>query len=233
MSNYYIVSDAVLDESFETLTTKKNRFILQLIARYDLDIYLLPELARERQRLRDIFRGLLQKRIAREKAEPDIFSVYMDYKDPDTGEAFPLYELGAEALLLFEASPDATSTSLTAAFFYLARSLEAYRKVCDEVRTAFSSVQNILPSLTLSGCHYLRACLDKAMRMNPVNGGALWREVLHGGAIIDGHSVLAGVDVGVGIYSIHHQLDYYPDPYVFRPERWLTSENSQHDIEVA
>ncbi|KUJ06177.1 cytochrome P450 [Mollisia scopiformis] len=244
-----IVSEAVLDESFETLTTEKNRFILQLvhrsyewigivfqapqIARYGLDIYLLPELARERQRLRDIFRGLLQKRIVREKAEPDIFSIYMDYKDPDTGEAFPLYELGAEALLLFGAGPDATSTSLTAAFFYLARSPEAYRKVCDEVRTAFSSVHEILPGLTLSGCHYLRACLDEAMRMNPVNGGALWREVLPGGAIIDGRSVPAGVDVGVGIYSIHHQPDYYPDPYAFRPERWLTSENSQHDVEVA
>jgi hypothetical protein len=70
-----IVSEAVLDESFETLTIEKNRFILQLvyrsydwigivfqaprIARYGLHIYLLPELARERQRLRDIFRGLL------------------------------------------------------------------------------------------------------------------------------------------------------------------------------
>ena len=69
--------------------------------------------------------------------------------------------------------------------------------------------------------------------MNPVNGGTLWREVLPGGAIIDGRSVPAGVDVGVGIYSIHHQPDYYPDPYAFRPERWLTSEDSQHDVEVA
>ena len=126
-----IVSEAVLDESFETLTTEKNRFILQLvhrsyewigivfqapqIARYGLDIYLLPELARERQRLRDIFRGLLQKRIVKEKAEPDIFSIYMDYQDPDTGEAFPLYELGAEALLLFGAG---TSSRITSSFIF-------------------------------------------------------------------------------------------------------------------
>jgi cytochrome P450 len=135
--------------------------------------------------------------------------------------------------LTHNAGPNATSTSLTAAFFYLARILEAYRKVCDEVRTAFSSVHEILPGLTLSGCHYLRACLDEAIRMNPVNVGALWREVLPGGAITDGRSVPAGVDVGVGIYSIHHQPDYYPNPYAFRLERWLTSENSQHDVEVA
>jgi hypothetical protein len=65
-----IVIEAVLDESFETLTTEKNRFILQLVHRsYEwigtvfqapqITRYGLHELARERQRLRDIFRGLL------------------------------------------------------------------------------------------------------------------------------------------------------------------------------
>ena len=59
------------------------------------------------------------------------------------------------------------------------------------------------------------------MRMNPVNGGTLWREVIHGGATIDGRPMPAGVDVGAGIYSIHHQEDYYPEVYEYRPEKWI------------
>ena len=130
--------------------------------------------------------------------------------------------------------PDATSTSLASAFFYLARNAEAYRNLCEEVRSAFENVEDIVPGTALSSCTYLRACLDEAMRMNPVNGSALWREVMLGGATIDGRAVPAGVDVGVGIYSIHHQDDYYPEPYQYRPERWIvTEDNPQEVVDVA
>jgi len=221
------------------------------IAKFGLDSYMIRGLSQDRQQLRSIFGNLLRSRISRGASYPDILSVYSDYVDPDNGEHFSESELGAEALLLFGAGklqlsttalipisgyvnrllgPDATSTSLASAFFYLARNSSAYERVCNEVRNAFQSSEDILPGPKLSMCVYLRACLDEAMRMNPVNGGALWREVLPGGAIIDGNSVPAGIDVGVGIYSIHHQKDYYPDPYIYRPERWIVSEDNSKDV---
>ncbi|KAH7344320.1 benzoate 4-monooxygenase cytochrome P450 [Pyrenochaeta sp. MPI-SDFR-AT-0127] len=237
-----IVSDAVFHQPFSTLTSADNRYILHLVhrtyewigiifqapklAKYGLDHYLIRGLALDRQKLRTIFGGLLRQRMANPPEEEDILSVYMDYLDPDTGKPFPTGEIGAEALLLFGAGPDATSTSLASAFFYLVRNPEGYSKVFAEVRSTFACDKDIVPGHKLSGCVYLRACLDEAMRMNPVNGGALWREVLCGGAIIDGHNIPAGVDVGVGIYSIHHQADYYPQPWQFRPERWIASDGN-------
>ncbi|KAL9607711.1 MAG: hypothetical protein Q9167_007403, partial [Letrouitia subvulpina] len=130
--------------------------------------------------------------------------------------------------------PDATSSSLASTFFYLLRNDEAYGKLCEEIRCTFEHMEDIVPGKALSTCTYLRACLDEAMRMNPANGSALWREVICEGAVVDGRPVPAGVDVGVGIYSIHHQADYFPDPYKYYPERWIVNEgNPKETVKLA
>jgi cytochrome P450 len=65
------------------------------------------------------------------------------------------------------------------------------------------------------------------MRITPPVSGALWRELpledggSHEPLIIDGHVVPAGTWVGVNTYAIHHNEDYFPDPFVFQPERWI------------
>ncbi|GAB1194984.1 hypothetical protein APSETT444_004236 [Aspergillus pseudonomiae] len=234
-----IVSDSVFGTPFRTLTEETNRHVLHLvhksyewigiifqsptISKLGLDGYVIPQLARARQTLRDDFRILMRDRINSKPEKRDIFSIYSEYIDEETGESFPLSEITSESLLLFGAGPDATSTSLTAAFFYLARNKDAYNKVVAEVLSTFTDVEEIVGGPKLSSCQYLRACIDEALRMNPVNGGALWREVISGGATIDGHFIPAGTDVGVAIYSIHHQADYYPDPFTYRPERWIAS----------
>lgn len=69
--------------------------------------------------------------------------------------------------------------------------------------------------------------------MSPPVGSALWREVSNGGAIeIDGQVVCEGADVGTCIYSIHHHHDYYPDPFVYRPERWLVRKDAEMDSDL-
>jgi cytochrome P450 len=59
------------------------------------------------------------------------------------------------------------------------------------------------------------------MRLSPSVGGALPREVLPGGLIADGHFFPAGTVLAVPHYAIHHNPAYYPDPFAYKPERWL------------
>ena len=61
------------------------------------------------------------------------------------------------------------------------------------------------------------------MRLAPPAPGALWREVSAGGAIVDGKQIPAGYDVAVCQYAICHNSDYFPSPYVFKPERFFAS----------
>jgi cytochrome P450 len=66
------------------------------------------------------------------------------------------------------------------------------------------------------------------MRLSPSVGGLLPREVLPGGAKIAGHDIPAGTVVGVPHYTIHHNEEYYPDPFSFNPERWQAGAKSLH-----
>ena len=190
---------------------------------------------------------LLQKRMsAKPLQRHDVFSFLLSAKDPETQEGLRVNEIGAEsttmvvagtspppkshAELLISPSPtgsDTSSTAIASVFFYLARFPEAYRKATEEVRSAFSTPQDVTLGPALNSCVYLRACIDESLRMSPPAASSLWREVCGHGAVIDGRAFPAGTEVGVCIHAIHHNKDYYPEPYTFRPERWLTTTTAE------
>jgi cytochrome P450 len=151
----------------------------------------------------------------------DFFYHLLRARDPETGAGFSPNELWGESNLLIIAGSDTTSTAMAATFFYLTRSPAALAKLTDEIRNTFNDSEEIVTGSKLSGCGYLRACIDEAMRMTPPVAGALPREVLHGGIDIDGHHIPAGVVVGVPHYALHHNEAYYPSSFTFCPERWL------------
>ena len=152
----------------------------------------------------------------------DFFYYLLNAKDPETGKGFSMDELWGESNLLIVAGSDTTSTAMAGTFFYLAHNATVLQKLCREIRETFEDVEEIVSGPKLSGCAYLRACIDETMRMTPPVAGALPREVLPGGIDIDGHHIPAGIDVGVPHYAIHHNPDYYPRPFDYIPERWLS-----------
>lgn len=151
----------------------------------------------------------------------DFFYYLLNAKDSETGKGFSMDELWGESNLLIIAGSDTTSTAMAGTFFYLAHNATALHKLIREIRDTFAHVEEIVMGAKLSGCSFLRACIDETMRMTPPVAGALPREVLTGGLDIDGHHIPAGVDVGVPIYAIHHNADYFPQPFDYVPERWL------------
>lgn len=116
---------------------------------------------------------------------------------------------------------DTTSTVLSAFFFYLSRNSTVYTRATAEIRTQITSPSDLLNRTKLNSCKYIRACIDESMRMAPPVASALFREVEPTGAVVDNHPLPSGIDIGTGIYSIHHNAAYFPDPFSFSPERWL------------
>jgi cytochrome P450 len=153
----------------------------------------------------------------------DFFYHLLHAKDPETGQqGFTPAELWGESNLLIIAGSDTTSTALAATFFYLTHSDPAIlRQAASEIRSTFAAVEDIVHGAKLSSCHYLRACLDEAMRMSPPVGGALPRHILPGGLSIADTHYPAGIDICVPHYTIHHNPAYYPDPFTYDPTRWL------------
>ncbi|KAF1973921.1 cytochrome P450 [Bimuria novae-zelandiae CBS 107.79] len=198
---------------------------------------LFPSLYALRLKYFYLLKKMVKDRLAEGKtANEDLFSYVMDAKDPETGTKMRLGELVSEATFFFPAGGDTTATTISAVFFYLSRNPACYQKAISEIRRAFSSGVEIQSGPRLSGCLYLRAVIDEALRICPPTPGTLWRELPVGDQgreeplVVDGHAIPAGTWVGVNAYTIHHNEEYFPDPFAFKPERWLDEGDTSEAI---
>ncbi|KAI1816992.1 cytochrome P450 [Poronia punctata] len=139
-------------------------------------------------------------------------------------------ELWGEANLLIIAGSDTTSAALSAVMFYLSRHPTCYARLASEIRSVFSDGRDIKSGPRLASCTYLRACIDEAMRMSPPVPATLWREQDPQSPsphiVIDGHVVPKGTLFGVSTYALHHNEEYFPDSFTFKPERWLDHDDT-------
>lgn len=167
----------------------------------------------------------------------DLFSKLLAAKDPDTGEGLSQKQLWAESNLLIIAGSDTSSTGMAAVFFYLSRNPAAYKRVVEEVRRVFPSPDDVGQGAELLSCTYLRACIHEALRLAPAASGAMWREALPGGLRIPGADkdiyIPAGLEVATGIWSLNHNSKFYPEPFAYRPERWMADEVPEEERAAA
>lgn len=166
-----------------------------------------------------------------EAEEHDVFANLEAAKDPITGSGFSLQEIAAESTTLIVAGSDTTSAAMSSVAFYLANNPNSYDRAVAEVRASFTSPNDVCMGPKLIGCNYLRACIDEAMRMSPPVGASLPREIVapSGSLVIDGQTIPSGMDVGVCLYAIHHKAEYFGDPFIYMPERWLSEDQKAVD----
>lgn len=217
-------------------------------ARIDLIMGLLA--GKARLRYGELIGRMVGSRLSQPRdAHADLFASMTDEANLDGEKPLPQSEIFQEAVFFIPAGADTSSAAICAALFYLSRHKVAYNKLVDEVRSTFTSGDDISGGPKLTSCQYLRACIDEALRMSPPIGGTLWREqqraslnnkAVEPPLIIDGHVIPPGTQVGVSIYALHHNECYFPAPFAYRPERWLppssedsekkhTTNNNMHD----
>ncbi|RYP07924.1 hypothetical protein DL764_002195 [Monosporascus ibericus] len=234
-----ILGDLCFGKAFHMLERPDNRYALELVSlattrhlicgtmplvgKLHLDKILFRKIATGRAKYMAYSKSQLTERtkLGDDTDRRDFFYHLLKARDPETGQGFTTPELWGESNLLIIAGSDTTSTAMAATLFYLARHPAALEKASGEIRGKFSDVEEISQGATLNSCTYLRACIDEAMRMSPSVGGIAPREVLPGGATIDGEFVPEGVVVGTPHYTIHHNAAYYPRPFAYIPERWI------------
>lgn len=180
-----------------------------------------------------------------EDAKHDLYKMALSDKKGE--ETLLESELWAEAVFFITAGMEAPSNPLRAflvlipwkggatmsalmsgVLFYISRNPEIYRKLTEEIRTTFSSGHDIKSGPQLTSCKYLRAVINETLRMSPSSIGTLWRQqdlALPSNVgkpfIVDGCVVPPGTMVGLSPYSLLHNKKYFPEPFVFRPERHL------------
>jgi len=67
------------------------------------------------------------------------------------------------------------------------------------------------------------------MRLTTVATQPFWRQVEAGGAVIPGQHIPVGLNVGSTLYTLHHNLDIFPEPYNYDIERWIPRDDSEEE----
>ncbi len=138
----------------------------------------------------------------------DVFSLLLRARYED-GSPMTDQELRDELLTLVLAGHDTTANSLSWAFERLLRNPAAYDRLREEVRADGGE----------GGAEYIEATIHETMRSRPVI------PLIGRRAIVPWQlgewSLPAGTPVLISILLLHHREDLYPDPFAFRPERFL------------
>jgi cytochrome P450 len=124
----------------------------------------------------------------------------------EDGDGMSDQELRDQLLTLLLAGHETTATALAWTADLLVRHPHVMQQLTDEVDAGESDA-------------YLRAVISESLRLRPVvplAGRRLTSELA-----VNGWTLPAGTDVTPAIWLTHTRADLYPEPYAFRPERFL------------
>jgi cytochrome P450 len=114
-------------------------------------------------------------------------------------------ELRDQLMTLLLAGHETTATGLAWTFDLLLHRPEAEERLRAEVEAGETE--------------YLDAVIEESLRVRPVV--PITGRLLRQPATLGGYDLESGTVVLVAIYMAHTNPDVYPDPYAFRPERFL------------
>jgi cytochrome P450 len=136
----------------------------------------------------------------------DVLTMLLEARHEDGSPMSPL-ELRDELMTLLVAGHETTASELAWAFERLTRTPEVLTRLTDEIDSG-------------DGDAYLTATVQETLRRRPVLPNAAPRLVMEP-VEIGGWRYEPGVCLIADAYLLHHDPDIYPDPYAFRPERFL------------
>ncbi|GIK04354.1 hypothetical protein Aspvir_008435 [Aspergillus viridinutans] len=129
-------------------------------------------------------------------------------------------ELIANAEILILAGSETTASLLSGVTYLLLQNPSAYQQLVNEVRSTFSSEEEI-NFISVNQLTYMLACLDEALRMYPPIANGLPRVVPKGGAHILGQYIPEQTYVAIHQWALYHREKYFAEPNAFHPERFL------------
>ncbi|KAL2163808.1 hypothetical protein VTH06DRAFT_5867 [Thermothelomyces fergusii] len=140
-------------------------------------------------------------------------------------------ETEAQVKAIVFAGADSVAVMLATILFHLVRDGRVRRRLRAEIRAARAGTSGGAGAGATDpqSLPYLRAVVREGLRLGMANPARLTRVVPARGLRVGGTYVPGGTVVGCAAYVLHHDEDTFPDPFAFRPERWLDGGDDDDD----
>jgi cytochrome P450 len=149
---------------------------------------------------------LIEERRREADARDDILSLLLEARHED-GAPMSAQELRDELMTLLVAGHETTASTLAWTFERLVRLPDVLARLGDELASG-------------NGDGYLTATIQEALRRRPVLPNSAPRLVKRP-LEVGGWTYPVDVCLVPNAYLVHHDPEIYPDPYAFRPERFV------------
>jgi cytochrome P450 family 110 len=156
-------------------------------------------------------------------ARTDILSLLIGSQDAD-GNGMNDQELRDELMTLLFAGHETTATALSWAIYWSNYLPEVQAKLLAEIAT-LGSERDIM---AINKLPYLGAFCSEVLRIHPV-AILTFARVAQEAVSLQGYDIAPGTVVMGCIYQTHHRPDIYPEPDVFKPERFLERQFSPYE----
>lgn len=150
---------------------------------------------------------IAERRAGNDEARDDVLAMLLAARHED-GSQMTAQELRDELMTLLVAGHETTASTLAWATERLAREPRVLAKLTGEVRAGDSQ-------------EYLVATIQETLRCRPVLPNTAPRAVKRPIEIGGWRFEPGDISVVANAYLVHHDADIYPEPYAFRPERFV------------
>jgi cytochrome P450 family 110 len=152
----------------------------------------------------------------------DILSLLMSAQD-EAGQPMTDAELHDELVTLLLAGHETTATAIAWAMYWIHRDAQVRETLLAELH------QPAVEPIAIAQLPYLSAVCNETLRIYPVAVLTVPRAVKEPVELM-GHSLEPGTRLYGCIYLTHQRPDLYPDPKVFKPERFLERQFTPYEF---
>lgn len=198
---------------------------LALLLPYDLPGLPFRSLLKNAAEMERIVRSVIARKKEQGLTGQDILSVMIQMHE-DEPERLSENELIGHTTTMFRGGYNPNGMALYWTIFLLSRHPEALEKVLEELDQKMGGKDPTPESV--EKLPYLEGAIKEGMRLFPAGtwtGRLAMREFELGG-----HPLPKGTWIVMSPYVVHRIPEIFPDPYRFKPERWLSEYHSAYEF---
>jgi cytochrome P450 family 110 len=170
-----------------------------------------------------LYQEIADRRHNYDSERSDILTLLIGAKDAD-GNGMSDVELHDELMTLLFAGHETTATAIAWAIYWINYLPEVKEKLLAEIATVGIERDPV----AIGKLPYLNAVCSETLRIYPV-GLLTFPRIVREPVSLQGYDLEPGTIISGCIYLTHHRKDLYPEPHLFKPERFLERQFSPYE----